>query len=932
MLIFMLGLPGVSGGQVVRQIGLPVIVFFPLATMLVCKLFQDYDLKARHNFELRSSEERFRSFLRHSPVMTSLCNLDGTYLYVNEALSKTLALSPDQLEGRSFDDVLPESIANQFRERINRVADSQAVLSVEDHLASPQGERHYLTTLFPLLDAERRVCSVGAIAHDITERRRAEDALRASEELQRTTLASIGDAVITTDADGRVTMMNPVAEHLTGWQGAEATGKPIEEVFRIENAKTRKPVENPLKEVVATGMTVGLANHTVLIARDSSEHQIADSAAPIRKAGGDILGAVLVFRDVTEQYAVAERLRRSESDLQQAQWVARIGSWRFDLDRGEVTASDVARQIYGIDDRDLTIAYVQSIPVDQERKRLDDAIRELVEQGKDYDIEFRIRRPSDGDVRDIHSVAEYDENNHAIIGTIQDITERKEAERALRRSESLFQTMLSLIPDMISIHDPDMNIVYSNWNGFASVAPEKRIPGEKCYRIYRGLDAVCPDCKARQVLQTREPYAEELELPEGRWVNLHVIPILGADGECELFEEWVRDITERKETEDRLRQVEKMDAIGQLAGGVAHDFNNQLGGIMGYADLLSMRLESDELKRYAENILACTRRAGDLTQKLLNFARKGQYQSIPVDMHEIIHDVVEFLNHSLDKKIVMKQILTANPCTTKGDPTQLQNALLNLAINAADAMSDGGELIFETTTLDLDEDYCASVPYIIHPGPYLQVSMTDTGHGIPKNDLDHIFEPFFTTKEVGKGTGMGLAAVYGTVKQSHGAINVYSEVDHGTTFRLYLPLETEGVRSTPRAEEAVRATRDSTILVVDDEQVIRDLAEDMLCHLGYRVVVRETGKAGLDYFRDHWQGIDLVILDMVMPRMNGSETFRAMKAIQQDVKVLLASGYSAGGMVNDLLAEGVRGFIQKPFSRAALSSKVAACLEPERAD
>ena len=243
-----------------------------------------------------------------------------------------------------------------------------------------------------------------------------------------------------------------------------------------------------------------------------------------------------------------------------------------------------------------------------------------------------------------------------------------------------------------------------------------------------------------------------------------------------------------KQLQEQLHQSEKMEAIGQLAGGIAHDFNNQLSGIMGYADILAGKLTDEKFKGHAEAIVRAAKRSADLIQQLLAFARKGKYLSVPVNLHKLISEVAVLLERSIDKRITIQQILKAGPCLATGDPTQLQNVLLNIAINARDAMPEGGTIIFETAVVTLDAQYCAKHPYDITPGRYVQVCVTDNGVGMDDQTQMHIFEPFFTTKQLGRGTGMGLAAVYGTIKNHHGAINVYSEVGHGTTFKVYLPL------------------------------------------------------------------------------------------------------------------------------------------------
>ncbi len=401
-----------------------------------------------------------------------------------------------------------------------------------------------------------------------------------------------------------------------------------------------------------------------------------------------------------------------------------------------------------------------------------------------------------------------------------------------------------------------------------------------------------------------------------------------ADGNVKGAISSARDITDQRVLEDQLSQAQKMEAIGQLAGGIAHDFNNQLTGIMGYADLLRENLvHNNDLFRYADMIITATRRSANLTAQLLAFARKGKYLDIPINMHKVIGEVISLLEHSIDKKVQIKQNLYANPPIISGDPTQLQNALLNLALNARDAMPDGGEMIFSTDVVFLDKEYCSANPYKILPGSYLQVSITDTGTGIDEETQRHIFEPFFTTKETGKGTGMGLAAVYGTVKNHKGAINVYSELKSGTTFKIYLPLVNSSSDSDSEVKDIEKIIKgNARILVVDDEQLILDLVSDMLESMDYTVVACANGIEAVTRYKKSWKKVDLVILDMVMPEMGGHETFIAMKKINPAIKALLSSGYSFNGEAEKIIKEGVLDFIQKPYQKAELSQKVAQAL------
>lgn len=373
------------------------------------------------------------------------------------------------------------------------------------------------------------------------------------------------------------------------------------------------------------------------------------------------------------------------------------------------------------------------------------------------------------------------------------------------------------------------------------------------------------------------------------------------------------DVTERRHLEERLQHAQKMDAIGQLAGGVAHDFNNQLGGIMGYVDLLCRHLNDDRLLRWTEGIRSATMRSADLTQQLLAFARKGKYRHGPVEIHRLIGETVQMLERSIDKRIRVRQVLAARPAVVQGDATQLQNALLNLGLNARDAMPGGGTLTFET-----DVAYRQDIPgedglAPVTPVDCLVVQVSDTGCGMSEEVRTRACEPFFTTKEVGQGTGMGLAAVYGTVKNHGGTVSVYSEPDHGTTVKIMLPFGSEVPVPEPSPPGEAVEVGNLRILVIEDEAIVRNSLREVLETNGHEVVEATDGREGLELYRQRGDKIDLVILDLVMPEMNGRDCFRELKMVDPDVTVLLSSGYSINGEAQELLSEGVAGFIQKPF-------------------
>ncbi|MBN2711494.1 MAG: PAS domain-containing protein [Planctomycetes bacterium] len=387
------------------------------------------------------------------------------------------------------------------------------------------------------------------------------------------------------------------------------------------------------------------------------------------------------------------------------------------------------------------------------------------------------------------------------------------------------------------------------------------------------------------------------------------------------------DITQRHDLETRIRHMEKMNAIGQLAGGIAHDFNNQLSGVLGYSEMLCAKLEDEKLKKYATSIRVTANRAAGLTKQLLAFSRKGKNLDIPINIHDIITEVSGILERSIDKRIKVELALRSSPAITMGDPNQIQNVFLNIGINARDSMPDGGEITFETQNIIMDESPVNGYANDIAPGEYIKISITDTGVGIPKDIQNRIFEPFFTTKSEGKGTGMGLAGAFGIVKSHNGMINVYSEVGHGTSFHIYLPLSHNSQRESVHDHDSP-SQGNATVMVVDDEDVIREMMADMLQDLGYKVISCQNGKEALEHYRSSWQEIDLILLDMIMPELSGSDTFAAMKEINPGLKVIIISGYSLNKEAQSVIDNGAKEFLGKPFNQAALAKIISGVLNP----
>ena len=501
--------------------------------------------------------------------------------------------------------------------------------------------------------------------------------------------------------------------------------------------------------------------------------------------------------------------------------------------------------------------------------------------------------------------------------------------RELLSTQRHFEIILANMTEGILELSPDSRIVYANPVAASLLGkPEIVLLASEFTSLFQEEDR-------RRIERVLEELGDiPRVLPEeppvklnGRRFAMKMIPIRGNGDRAVIV--MLNDVTDRKKIEAQLLHARKMEAIGTLAGGIAHDYNNLLMGIEGYASLILNKAPPDtEYREYVEAIEESVQRGSDLTRQLLTFARGGQYNARPTDINDVIRESVSMFGRTR-KEISIREKYDEKIWLVEVDRGQMEQVLLNLFVNAWQAMPGGGDLYIRTENAVLDETTLARFKII--PGDYVRISVTDTGIGMDDRTRQRIFEPFFTTKEMGRGTGLGLASVYGIIENHGGFINVYSEQGKGTTFNVYLPAIKKGqVLEKPRRERTLTGTE--TVLLVDDEAMIVDVAREMLKSLGYTVLTASGGEEAVALYEEKHDRIDMIILDMIMPGMGGAETFERLRKINPEAKVLLSSGYSIDGQAEDILSRGCDGFIQKPFNLPKLSRRVREILDKTAQD
>jgi len=520
--------------------------------------------------------------------------------------------------------------------------------------------------------------------------------------------------------------------------------------------------------------------------------------------------------------------------------------------------------------------------------------------------------------------------------------DKEQRVKVAKQQEAFIEDVFASIQDGVSVLDKNLTIMRVNPKMEQWYANAMPLIGKKCFEAYHFNEEPCRHCPSIRAMKTMKPASRVVQGPPDHsdsWVEVFSYPLIDREShELTGVVEFVRDITEKKnleqkrvDMESRLRQNEKMEALGQLAGGIAHDFNNQLTGILGCAEMLTEELRGQtQLADLAQTIAGISKQTSQLTHQLLAFARKGTLVMQELDVNQSIADVIVLLHHSIHKNIRIEKQLDAEKHCIRGDASQVQNAILNIALNARDAMPEGGVLSFRTYNKTYNSHECRQFQLPVSPGEYLVLRIHDTGQGMTEEVKKRIFEPFYTTKEEGKGTGMGMAAVWGTVQAHRGAIQVHSDIGKGSEFILALPLFFDTEKKEVNAGNRRDATNSYRILIVDDEESVANTMRLMTKSLGHVAEMFTSSKKALAFYEKEYKQIDVVIIDMIMPEMGGEQLFERVKKIDPRARVIIVSGFSFNDSVQYLLDNGAAIFLKKPFTKKQFDETISQVVDAKK--
>ena len=896
------------------------------SVLSVLSVTRDISERKRAEAAVRESEDRYRDLVENSRDLICTHDLEGHLLSVNEAAVRLTGFSRAALLQIDMADLLAPEVRAGFNEYLKAIrATGRASGLMRIRIAT--GETRYWEYNTTLRTEGVSVPVVRGMAQDVTEARRAKEALRASEAKYRTLIENMADGLLLVDRDEVIRFVNPQACRMLGYPEAELLGQNATGLLFREEDQAAMAERNRRR---AEGIT---ESYEIEVRKRSGELFWASfSVAPVTDADGRVSGLMAIIADISERKQNEAALRLSEIQLRSFIEHAPADIAMFDKDMICLAASQRWISAYGRGrPTPVGISHYQVNPDLPERWK---EIHRRGLAGESLACDEDVWTQSDGSQQWLRwSMDPWRDPKGAIGGImlfLENITARKQAEAAMLAEKAFSEAMLDSLPGIFYLIDPSGRLL--RWNRalektFGYTAAE--VASMQTLDFVAIEDRPRIEESLRKVFITGAADAEaELVTKDGRQAPYFLTGLrFAVEGRPCCIGTGI-DLTARKLLEAELQQSQKIEAIGRLAGGVAHDFNNILGVILGYGELAESELApGSPVREQVGEMVKAAQRAATLTRQLQAFSRKQILQPKRLDLNSVVENAHMMLGRLIGEDIALVIRPAPDLGTVRADPGQIDQILLNLAVNARDAMPEGGTLTLETANVELREEYAAE-HWPLEPGRYVMVAVSDTGAGMDAETQRRVFEPFFTTKPAGQGTGLGLSTVYGIVKQSGGYIWLYSEPGLGTTFKIYLPQVDQLPEGDPsEAFSAVISGGSETILLVEDNPALREMIRRRLEGRGYTVLLAGDGEQALALATAVSEPIHLLLTDVVMPNLGGAELAKRLGARRPGLRVLFMSGYTDGAIVqHGVLAEGVV-LLEKPFSGEQLLRAVRVVLD-----
>jgi PAS domain S-box-containing protein len=868
----------------------------------------------------------------------------GGIVYANNAACTAMGYSREEMLAMKIFDIDPDFHPENF-ERFKKDVRQRGGMKLESRRRTKDGR------VFPVEMSTRdfkfgdRYLAV-TFDRDITERKRVEESLRESEEKYRGLVEGLDEILFRlTVPEGFYEYVSPEVMDVVGYSAGEIMANPL----LIWNV-IHPDFQDFFTEMVADvpkGKVPPTLEYKIIDSR-GKERWILQSNKGIFDSQGKIVAVEGLCRDITRRKKTEEALRESEEKFRILAESTPTTVMLYQDDRyiyanraAEIITGYSAEELRGMNFWEFIHSDYRAIVQERGRRR---------QQNKETINHYELKIVKKGGQEKwgyLSGATTTIGGRPAGIISVTDITDRRRTEEALRESERKYRFLTESMTDIVWTTDLNFRITYASPSieKLLGFTPEERMRQNAEDTMTKESYETAMNLLVRELQTERDGTADpgrfllvptEYYHKKGHtvWVESMVRFIRDHEGNPVGIHGLSRDITERRRAEEereklkeQLNRSQKMESIGTLAGGIAHDFNNLLMGIQGNASLMMLDLDpSDPLYERLKHIEEQVRSGADLTKQLLGFARGGRYELKPADMNEIVERTAVMFGRTR-KELTIHKKYEKDLRAVAADRTQMGQVFMNLLLNAWQAMPGGGEIFLETGNLLLDD--AKACPLALSAGKYIRIAVSDTGTGMDEKTLERIFDPFFTTKEMGRGTGLGLATVYGIIKGHGGVIHVASKPGLGTTFEIYLPATEKAVAGKAPAEsEILRGTE--TLLLIDDEPMVLDVTRSMLQSLGYRVFSAGNGREAMAVYREKRSEIDLVILDMIMPGISGSDIFDGLREINPKQRVLLSSGYSIHGKAKEMLERGCSGFLQKPFLLKDLAREVRTILDVKK--